>query len=623
MAIDFPNSPSNGDSFTSNDKTWQYNGTSWVVIAGSVSIDAGSVTASKLASNAVTTAKIADSNITTAKIAAGAVTAAKLGNDIQLTPPDGSITAAKIASDAVTTAKILDANVTTAKVAANAITQAKLAANVSAVTVTTTANRGTDVPSPFTGQLVYLSDVTRLQVWDGSAWMFITNGAPGAPTSLSATVLSTTSVSVAFTTGTINGASPTNYKYSLSTNGGSTYDEPTALDPLDVISPVTISGLTTGQTYHIKLRAVSDFGDSPDSTAASFLMATTPDAPTSLSVSNITLTTANISFVAGSDNGSAITNHQYALSTNDGSTYGSFTALDPADATSPITISGLSGNSYLAKLKSVNAVGAGSESSAVSFVVPNGLTEATAGTSAYQLKTLYPAYTTGYFWIKPTGGAVARQVWCDMSNLGGGWMLMSYCGTDVSTGTHVKDAYTGSAFNASSSTVVASNGGSGTAGNLGQSFIDSCVVAARSRGVALFRIDNINWYFPTTSTSNWLVLVQRSRADHANLSTFDTTNMARTGNDWLKSCYPTYTADSGNNSAGTVSGAIVQMEDARWNTLPGNMANGSATNWGYSISPYYQQTSEAQQETHYSTWKSSHSGGWIKSGYFWLKIGAE
>ena len=249
MAINFPDSPANNDQYTIGSTTWMYNGTAWVVSVGDASIATGA--------------------ITTDKIAAGAVTAAKLGNDISLTPADGSISAAKIASDAVTTAKILDLNVTTAKVAANAITQAKLAANVSGITITTTANRGTDVASPFTGQTIFLSDVTRLQVWNGSAWTFITNGAPGAPTSLSATALSATSVSVAFTTGTINGASPTNYKYSLSTNGGSTYGEPTALDPADIISPVTISGLTESTSYLIKLRAVSDFGDSVDSSPVS------------------------------------------------------------------------------------------------------------------------------------------------------------------------------------------------------------------------------------------------------------------------------------------------------------------------------------------------------------------
>jgi len=340
MPIDFPNSPTNGDSFTSNDKTWQFNGSSWTLVAGTASLDNASVTAAKLAANAVTSEKIA----------AGAVTANKLGNDIQLTPPDGSIT--------------------TAKIAPNAVTQAKLAANVSAVTVTTTANRGTDVPSPFTGQLVFLTDVTRMQVWNGSEWKFITNGAPGAPTGLSATALSTTSISVAFTAGESAGLSPINYKYSLSTNGGSTYGEPTALDPADVVSPVTISGLTGGQTYHVKLRAVSDFGDSPDSTATSVAVPALPSAPTSLSATPLSTTSVSVAFTPGADGGSAITNYQYATSTNGGSTYSSFTALSPADATSPIEITGLTeGTAYLVKLKAVHAFGAGAESAAVSFTL--------------------------------------------------------------------------------------------------------------------------------------------------------------------------------------------------------------------------------------------------------------
>jgi hypothetical protein len=339
MALNFPDNPTLNQVYSAGGKTWSYNGSRWVLVIATAIIDVadGSITAAKIADGTVVAAEIANNAITTDKIASGAVTAAKLGDDISLTPADGSIT------------------------------QAKLAASLSGITVTTTANRGTDVASPFTGQTIFLSDVTRLQVWDGSAWIFVTNGAPGAPTSLSATALSTTSVSVSFTPGASAGASPINYKYSLSTDGGSTYGEPTALDPADITSPITISGLTGGQTYHIKLRAVSDFGDSPDSTATSLAVPTVPSAPTSLSATPST-TSVSIAFTAGADGGSAITNYQYATSTDSGSTYSSFTALSPEDATTPITITGLSeGTAYYIKLKTVSAFGPGAESSAVSF----------------------------------------------------------------------------------------------------------------------------------------------------------------------------------------------------------------------------------------------------------------
>lgn len=56
----------------------------------------------------------------------------------------------------------------------------------------------------------------------------------------------------------------------------------------------------------------------------------------------------------------------------------------------------------------------------------NGLTAATAGTSAKQIKTKYPASASGVYWIKNTNINAGNpfQVYADMSTDGGGWMLV-------------------------------------------------------------------------------------------------------------------------------------------------------------------------------------------------------
>lgn len=233
MALNFPDSPTLNQTYSAGGKTWTYNGSRWVLLTASADIS------------------VADGSVSTAKVADGAITAAKIA--------DGTIVAAEIANSAITTAKINN----------NAVTQAKLASNVSGITLTTTANRSTDIPSPFTAQFIFLTDTNTLQRWSGSAWTNVLASPPGAPTALSATLLSTTSVSVAFTPGASAGATTTNYKYALSTNGGAAYGEPTAVDPADFTSPITISGLTNGTTYHIKLKAVTDVGDSEFSSATS------------------------------------------------------------------------------------------------------------------------------------------------------------------------------------------------------------------------------------------------------------------------------------------------------------------------------------------------------------------
>ena len=92
MAIDFPDSPTAGQTLTTAGRTWAYSGSRWIVVSTGVSVE--------VAANSVTSAKIVDGTIVADDIAANAVTTAKI--------LDSNVTAAKIANDAVTQAKIAD-----------------------------------------------------------------------------------------------------------------------------------------------------------------------------------------------------------------------------------------------------------------------------------------------------------------------------------------------------------------------------------------------------------------------------------------------------------------------------------------------------------------------------------
>jgi len=250
----------------------------------------------------------------------------------------------------------------------------------------------------------------------------------------------------------------------------------------------------------------------------------------------------------------------------------------------------------------------------------DGATAARAAPHAAYIKAL-GINTTGYYWIKPAGTSTAYQVHCDMTNNGGGWMLVSFCGTGITNGAHVEDAYTGNVFNMGSTTtsITNTNPTASTAGNMGQAFIDALVQNGRERGIALFRVHDSgttwnSWYMTINSSARWYSVSGGRNGCNGGTSQ-NATNAALSGNQWLKTCSPTYTADSGNNGAGSISGTAVTYNNEGWGNFPFNMVNNSASNWGYSIAPNYNNSTQG-----YSHHNSCHSSGWNRAGNFWLKI---
>lgn len=190
---------------------------------------------------------------------------------------------------------------------------------------------------------------------------------PNLPTNLAVSATAETTATITFTAPSYNGNSDIlNYQYSTN---GTTY---TSFSPIDITSPVVVPGLSGNTAYTIYLRAINDIGFGDPSAGLS--VTTRPAAPTGLSVSSTSFTTVNVAFTPPAG---AVTITNYEFSTN-GSTW---TALSPADTTSPVTVTGLTaGTSYTIYLRAVNSAGGGTSSAGLAVTTLKNPVVASGGT---------------------------------------------------------------------------------------------------------------------------------------------------------------------------------------------------------------------------------------------------
>jgi hypothetical protein len=122
MAIDFPDSPTSNQIYTSGGRSWIWNGSSWVAYTTTI-------TADLIANGTITSAMIANGTIVAADIADYTVSNTKLVN--------ASITNAQIASSTITNANLINTTVT---VGSTAISLGGSNTTIAGLTSITSAN---------------------------------------------------------------------------------------------------------------------------------------------------------------------------------------------------------------------------------------------------------------------------------------------------------------------------------------------------------------------------------------------------------------------------------------------------------------------------------------------------
>lgn len=179
--------------------------------------------------------------------------------------------------------------------------------------------------------------------------------APAAP-SVTGSTPSIGAVSVEFTPGADGGSPVTGFTAQcVGTDGGATGTATGAS------SPVSVTGLGAGKSYHCQVKATNDVGSSPYSefgdTVVVPVPVTVPAAP-KVTSSKPKAKTVTVKFTPGADGGSAITSYKVTCTSKNGGATRSKKGFS-----SPLKVKRLTaGKTYRCKVAATNAVGTGPSS---------------------------------------------------------------------------------------------------------------------------------------------------------------------------------------------------------------------------------------------------------------------
>ena len=188
-------------------------------------------------------------------------------------------------------------------------------------------------------------------------------GAPIAPTNVSAVPGNNAATVHWMTPASNNGSAITGY--TVSAYAGATLIKTV---PVGIVNQATITGLTNGTTYTFKVAAKNIRGTGPKSLPSLPITVGAPTAPTAVMAVNLASGQLSVSFAAGANNGSTITNFAVTCTSTDGGVTGT-----QAGTASPITVTGLTATkTYTCTATATNARGTGPASAPSPAIVKYG-----------------------------------------------------------------------------------------------------------------------------------------------------------------------------------------------------------------------------------------------------------